>query len=80
MLLQGSLVAISEPLCAFRVSGSAVSTRIRKTQALDFRKFLGRIAKNPAFGLKRGDLLRGRIHSAAKALLRRFAYRFIFSR
>lgn len=80
MLLRGRLAVIPEPLCAFRVSRAAVSTRIRKTQSRDFRKFLDRIGGNPAFGLKKGDLLRGRIQSRVKALMRRFVYRFVLSR
>ncbi|MHB8055504.1 MAG: glycosyltransferase family 2 protein, partial [Candidatus Aminicenantales bacterium] len=80
LLLHGRLAVISEPLCGFRVSRAAASTRIRKTQSRDFRRFLRRLGEDPRFGLTAGDLRRGRIRASLNAWMRRLIYRISFSR
>ncbi len=75
LLLHGRLAVIREPLCSFRVSQTATSTRIKSTQSRDYRDFLKRLGGDPRFGLSTGDLRRGRILSVAKAWMRRLIYR-----
>ncbi|MCX6565179.1 MAG: glycosyltransferase [Candidatus Aminicenantes bacterium] len=80
LLLHGRLAVISEPLCGFRVSRAAASTRIRTSQSRDFRDFLRRLGEDPRFGLTAGDLRRGRIRASVNAWMRRLIYRMSFSR
>jgi glycosyltransferase involved in cell wall biosynthesis len=80
LLLQGNLFVINEPLCGFRISRSAASTRIRSSQSSDFRMWIERLGRDPRFGLTRGDLRRGRLHAAANEIMRRMIYGLILPR
>ena len=80
LLLHGRLAVIPEPLCGFRVSRAAASTRIRTTQSRDFRDFLRRLGEDRRFGLTAGDLRRGRIRASVNAWMRRLIYRMSFFR
>jgi glycosyltransferase involved in cell wall biosynthesis len=80
LLLHGRLAVIPEPLCGFRVSRAAASTRIRTTQSRDFRNFLHRLGEDSRFGLTAGDLRRGRIRASVNAWMRRLIYRISFTR
>jgi glycosyltransferase involved in cell wall biosynthesis len=80
LLLQGNLFVIDEPLCAFRISRTAVSTRIRSSQSRDFRRWIEGLGRDPRFGLTRGDLRRGRAMAAMNEALRRMMYGLLLSR
>ncbi len=80
LLLHGRLAVIPEPLCGFRVSRAAASTRLRTTQSRDFRDFLRRLGEDPRFGLTAGDLRWGRIRASVNAWMRRLIYRMSFFR
>jgi len=80
LLLHGRLAVIPEPLCAFRVSLAAASTRIRKTQSRDFRSFLIRLGEDPRYELTAGDLRRGRMRASVNAWMRRLIYWMSFFR
>jgi hypothetical protein len=80
ILLQGSLFVIDEPLCGFRISRSAASTRIRSSQSRDFRMWIERLGRDPRFGLARGDLRRGRLRAAANEIMRRMIYGLVLPR
>ena len=80
LLRHGRLAVIREPLCSFRVSRAATSTRIKSTQSRDFRDFLDRLGGDPQSGLSTGDLRRGRIRAVANAWIRRLIYRMSLPR
>ena len=80
LLLLGSLFAIDEPLCGFRISRSAASTRIQSSQSRDFRMWIERLGRDPRFGLTRGDLRRGKLRAAANEAMRRLIYGLILPR
>lgn len=78
LLLHGSLKVIGESLCGFRVSRTAVSTRIRSSQSLDFKAFIERLGRDPRFGITRRDIRRGKIRASGNEVLRRILYRIVF--
>jgi glycosyltransferase involved in cell wall biosynthesis len=80
LLLQGNLFVIGEPLCRFRVSRTAASTRFRSSQSRDFRRWIERLGRDPRFGLTRRDLRRGRIRAAVNEVMRRMIYGLMVSR
>jgi len=80
LLLQGNLFVIDDPLCGFRISRSAASTRIRSSQSRDFRRWIERLGRDPRFGLTRLDLRRGRLRAAANEIMRRMIYGLILPR
>jgi glycosyltransferase involved in cell wall biosynthesis len=80
LLLQGNLFVIDEPLCGFRISRTAASTRFRSSQSRDFRRWIERIGRDPRFGLTRRDLRRGRIRAEVNEVMRRMIYGLLLSR
>jgi glycosyltransferase involved in cell wall biosynthesis len=80
LLLQGNLFVINEPLCGFRISRSAASTRIRSSQSRDFRLWIERLGRDSRFGLTCGDLRRGKFRAAANEAMRRIIYGLILPR
>jgi glycosyltransferase involved in cell wall biosynthesis len=80
LLLEGRLAVIREPLCAFRISRTAASTRMRSSQSRDFRAFIDLVGRDTRFGLRSGDLRRGRMAATLNGILRRTLYQVILGR
>ncbi|MBN1938576.1 MAG: glycosyltransferase [Candidatus Aminicenantes bacterium] len=79
LLLEGSLSMSADPLCAFRISRTAESTRTRSSQSRDFQAFAGVLGSDVRFGLKPVDLRRGRRRAVLNGFLRRLLYKGILS-
>lgn len=80
LLRNGALAAIGEPLCAFRISRTAESTRSRSSQSRDFGAFADHLGNDPDFGLRPGDLRRGKRRAVMNGFLRRILYRALLAR
>lgn len=70
MLLHGSVIATPDASCAFRVAVGSWSLRLALQQARNYRLFVKRLARDPRFGLSRGDRMVGWIKSAGLNLAR----------
>jgi glycosyltransferase involved in cell wall biosynthesis len=77
-LRHGDLVVLKDPLCGFRLSRRAASTRIGAAQSREFRAFLRRVAAEGEFTISRGDLYRGEAMAILNGFFRRFLYAVLF--
>jgi hypothetical protein len=74
VLVQGSMVAIREPLASFRVSAAQWSVRLARSQAAEARRF-NRMARGLAPGVISGaDVRVGDVAAWLQAMQRRVAY------
>ena len=75
LLAHGDAFYLPEALAAFRVSPGSWSVAIGKDQTLDFRAFIHRVAKTPAYAIGAFDVFVGCRMAALNTYLRRAFYR-----
>ena len=80
LLELGDSVALPEVLCAFRIWGSALSSRLASSQARQAREFFKDVqARHPEL-ITAADLRSGRLRAAAWASARRLLYWRVFQK
>lgn len=72
----GSLHALPETLAAFRVTQTALSTRLAARQSAETRRLFQKLSQAPLSTVSTGDLLVGRTKAALLATARRLLYGF----
>jgi glycosyltransferase involved in cell wall biosynthesis len=76
LLLRGDAYYLPEALVSFRVSSGSWSVAIGVRQSVDYRRFIQKVADNPAFLARRTDILSGNIMAGLNKYLRLVFYRF----
>lgn len=76
LLLQGDAYYLAETLASFRVSPGSWSVAIGARQSIDYRRFIKKIAENPAFPAGRIDILCGAMMASLNNYLRMAFYRW----
>ncbi len=77
LLLQGDAYYLAETLASFRVSPGSWSVAIGARQSIDYRRFIKKIAGNPAFPAGCIDILCGAMMARLNNYLRLAFYRWI---
>ena len=76
LLLRGNAYYLAQPLAAFRVASGSWSVAIGTRQSADFRHFINRYAKNPAYLITGVDAVLGKIMAEINNYLRLLFYKF----
>jgi glycosyltransferase involved in cell wall biosynthesis len=76
----GGMYAVAPTLCAFRVTRTALSTRLAKTQAAETSRLFRQLAMDPQSTLRPADLRIGQIKTSFLAPARRLLYRLLWRR
>lgn len=79
LLLKGDSYYLPEALASFRVSRGSWSVAIGSKQSIDYRRFIGKIANDPDFSVRRIDILMGSIMAELNNYMRLVFYRFILN-
>jgi glycosyltransferase involved in cell wall biosynthesis len=79
LLLKGDSYYLPEALTSFRVSRGSWSVAIGSKQSIDYRRFIGKIASDPDFSVRRIDILMGSIMAELNNYMRLVFYRFILN-
>lgn len=79
LLLKGDSYYLPEALASFRVSRGSWSVAIGSKQSIDYRRFIGKIASDPDFSVRRIDILMGSIMAELNNYMRLVFYRFILN-
>lgn len=79
LLLKGDSYYLPEALASFRVSRGSWSVAIGSKQSIDYRRFIGKIARDPDFSVRRIDILMGSIMAELNNYMRLVFYRFILN-
>lgn len=79
LLLKGDSYYLPEALASFRVSRGSWSVAIGSKQSIDYRRFIGKIASDPDFSVRRIDIMMGSIMAELNNYMRLVFYRFILN-
>lgn len=79
LLLKGDSYYLPEALASFRVSRGSWSVAIGSKQSVDYRRFIGKIANDPDFSVRRIDILIGSMMAELNNYMRLVFYRFILN-
>lgn len=74
LLKWGPALGLCETLAAFRVSGTSWSKALAREQSSQYRRFIQRVASDPACGVKARDVTIGRGYAWRNAVARRAFY------
>jgi len=77
LLLHGDAAYLPERLVSFRISSGSWSLAIGRRQGEAVRRFIDRVAVDPAFGASRLDVAAGRLMAWLNSLLRTALYRVV---
>lgn len=80
LLLRGNAYYLPDALASFRVSQGSWSVAIGTRQNLEFRRFIAKVAQDPAYHTTRFDILVGNTSARLNSRLRTLLYRLILQR